>query len=39
MVNDVLKDELKEVHSIALNTLDHEEYEKAGKFVSPGCTK
>ena len=39
LVNETLKEELKKVHSIALNTLDNNEFASASKFVIPGCTK
>ena len=39
LVNEALKEELKEVHSIALNTLDANEFSSASKFIVPGCTK
>lgn len=38
MIHEALKEEFKEVHSIAINALNPEEF-KGSKFVTPGCSK
>lgn len=39
MVHEALKEEFKEVHSIAINALNPEEFKEGSKFVTPGCSK